>query len=92
MKEKNLSDANSSPVKLKKYSEEEWRDLENRKSLSEKYDEDRDWIGEPPELSDEQIKEMPFKMGIASTIACAYFIEGAQWYREQIRNFKKDNL
>jgi hypothetical protein len=41
-------------------------------------------------LSDEQIKEMPFKMGIASTIACAYFIEGAQWYREQIRNLKKD--
>ena len=37
------------------------------------------------EISDEEIEKTTFGMGIASTIATTYFIEGATWYREQLK-------
>ena len=37
------------------------------------------------EISDEEIKKAAIGMGIASSIATAYFIEGAEWYREQLK-------
>ena len=38
------------------------------------------------EISDEEIKKAAIGMGIASSIATAYFIEGAEWYREQLKS------
>lgn len=35
------------------------------------------------ELSDAKIKDVAFKLGIASNIATTYFIEGAIWYRDK---------
>jgi hypothetical protein len=37
------------------------------------------------EISDEEIKKAAIGMGIASSIATTYFIEGAEWYREQLK-------
>jgi UTP-glucose-1-phosphate uridylyltransferase len=37
------------------------------------------------EISDEEIKKTAIGMGIASSIATAYFIDGAKWYREQLK-------
>jgi len=37
------------------------------------------------EISDEEIKKAAIGMGIASSIATAYFIEGAQWYRRKLK-------
>jgi len=40
------------------------------------------------EISDEEIKKAAIGIGIASSIATAYFIEGAEWYREQLKKSK----
>ena len=40
------------------------------------------------DISDEEIKKTATGMGIASSIATAYFIEGAEWYREQLKKSK----
>lgn len=37
------------------------------------------------EISDIQIKKAAIGMGIASSIATTYFIEGAQWYRRKLK-------
>ena len=38
------------------------------------------------EISDEEIKKAAIGMGIATSIATAYFIEGAQWYRRKLKS------
>ena len=37
------------------------------------------------EISDEEIEDIASKIGIASNIANAYWIDGAKWYREQLK-------
>jgi hypothetical protein len=58
--------------------------LQDEKTLSEKYQEYKDWLNEITELSDEEIEEASefYKYKINKT----FFIEGAKWYREQLKN------
>jgi hypothetical protein len=62
--------------------------------ISEKYQQYRDWLNEIPEISDEEILEAAAKnfnkealvegICINYVLQCA-FIEGAKWYREQLK-------
>jgi hypothetical protein len=56
------------------------------KGSDEHIGEANEMIGVPQqEISDEEIKKAAIGMGIASSIATAYFIEGAQWYRRKLK-------
>jgi hypothetical protein len=55
-------------------------------TLSEKYQEYKDWLNEIPELSDEEINKQaePIEEGIYRM----FFKTGAKWYREQLKSKK----
>jgi uncharacterized protein (UPF0305 family) len=57
--------------------------LSDEKTLSEKYQEYKDWLNEIHELSDDEINKQaePIEEGIYRM----FFKTGAKWYREQLK-------
>jgi hypothetical protein len=60
------------------------------KTLSEKYQEYRDWLNEIQEISDEEIEKAAFDYVEDSEedkwTATLTFIAGCKWYKEQLKN------
>lgn len=57
-----------------------------KQSLSEKYQEYKDWINEIPEISDEEIEKFADEeLGTIRTDFDFGVIQGMKWYREQLK-------
>jgi len=54
-----------------------------KQTLSEKYQEYKDWLNEIPELSDDEINKQAEQ--IEEGIYRMFFKTGAKWYREQLK-------
>ena len=84
-----------------KLTEEEWSKLNNgshnsknlsdsyipKQTLSDKYQEYKDWLNEIPELSDEEIEKASYEFWqFNENNQSTCWKLGAKWYREQLKN------
>jgi hypothetical protein len=61
---------------------------ENNK-ISDKYEQYKDWLNEIPEISDEEIKRgIKREYLFSNSEEKRLMIEGAIWYREQLKKLK----
>ena len=69
---------------------DEFLDGVEKQTMYERYQEYLKWLNEPTEISDEEIREQAIKYDNETTYETpiVHFIEGAKWYREQIKQKK----
>jgi len=56
--------------------------------ISEKYQQYKDWLNEIPEISDEEIEKAAANLANPNADKTDNWIEGAKWYREQLKRNK----
>ena len=63
------------------------QEISDEKTLSEKYQEYKDWLNEIPEISDEEIEKAAnyFYPLLGEQSKKALWINGCRWYREQLK-------
>ena len=63
------------------------QEISDEKTLSEKYQEYKDWLNEIPEISDEEIEKSAnyFYPLLGEQSKKALWINGCKWYREQLK-------
>ena len=64
-------------------------DATSTQTTSDKWKEYQDWLNEPPEISDEEI-EKEIKSRYETPHYNSGFMDCAKWYREQLKQPKKD--